>query len=49
MIFGIEKTITSNEYELIKGMYIEKTFHYNSAVEEKIHKYIFDNEEYQTI
>ncbi len=46
MIFGIEKTITSNEYELIKGMYIEKTFHYNSAVEEKIHKYIFDNEEY---
>ena len=46
MIFGIEKTITSNEYELIKGMYIEKTFHYNTEMEEKIHKYIFDNSDY---
>jgi hypothetical protein len=46
MIFGIEKTITSNEYELIKGMYIEKTFHYNTEMEEKIHKYIFDNDVY---
>ncbi len=46
VIFGIEKTITSNEYELIKGMYIEKTFHYSTEMEEKIHKYIFDNAEY---
>lgn len=45
-VFGIEKTITSNEYELIKGMYIEKTFHYNSEMEEKIYKYIFDNGSY---
>ncbi len=46
MVFGIEKSITSNEYELIKGMYIEKTFHYNNAMQEKIHKYIFDNAAY---
>ena len=46
MVFGIEKTITANEYELIKGMYIEKTFHYNNEIEEKIHKYIFDNGSY---
>ncbi|MBQ8293103.1 MAG: helix-turn-helix domain-containing protein [Bacilli bacterium] len=45
-VFGIEKTITNNEYELIKGMYIEKTFHYNNSVQEKIHKYIFDNASY---
>lgn len=46
MIFGIEKSITPNEYELIKGVYIEKTFHYNNAMEEKIHRYIFDDGEY---
>ncbi len=46
IVFGIEKTITSNEYELIKGMYIEKTFHYNTETEEKIHQYIFDNGKY---
>ena len=46
VVFGIEKTITTNEYELIKGMYIEKTFHYNSEMEEKIYKYIFDNGRY---
>lgn len=46
VVFGIEKTITTNEYELIKGMYIEKTFHYNSEMEEKIYKYIFDNGSY---
>lgn len=46
VVFGIEKTITPNEYELIKGVYIEKTFHYNNVIEEKIHKYIFDNGEY---
>lgn len=46
MVFGIEKTITSNEYELIKGMYIEKTYHYNSEMEEKIYKYLFDKGSY---
>ncbi len=42
-VFGIEKDIAFNEYELIKGMYIEKTFYYNSKTEEKIHAYLFDN------
>lgn len=46
MVFGIEKNITLNEYELIKGVYIEKTFHYNNVMEEKIHRYIFDEGDY---
>lgn len=46
VVFGIEQNITENEYELIKGMYIEKTFYYNNAMEEKIHKYLFDNGDY---
>ncbi len=45
-VFGISKDITINEYELIKGMYIEKTFYYNSKMEEKIHSYLFDNQDY---
>ena len=42
-VFGIKKDLAENEYELIKGMYIEKTFYYNNKMEEKIHQYIFDN------
>lgn len=42
-IFGIKKDLAENEYELIKGMYIEKTFYYNNKMEEKIHQYIFDD------
>lgn len=45
-VFGIKKDLAENEYELIKGMYIEKTFYYNTKMEEKIHQYIFDNGTY---
>ena len=45
-VFGIKKDLAENEYELIKGMYIEKTFYYNNKMEEKIHQYIFDNGAY---
>ena len=45
-VFGIKKDLAENEYELIKGMYIEKTFYYNNKMEEKIHQYIFDNGSY---
>lgn len=45
-LFGIEKTIASNEYQLIKSLYVEKTFHYDNIMSEKIHEYLFEKGPY---
>ena len=45
-IFGIEKTITENEYQLIKASYIEKKIYNNSNSLQKIYEYIFENRPY---
>lgn len=45
-IFGIEKTITLNEYELIKTNYIEKKIYDNNPKKQSIYEYIFDNQSY---
>ncbi|HHU24308.1 MAG: helix-turn-helix domain-containing protein [Bacilli bacterium] len=45
-LFGIDKTITKNEYHLIKSMYIEKTFHFNNALMQQIHEYLWEGKGY---
>ena len=39
-IFGIEKTISENEYHLIKSSYIEKKIYDNSGSIQKIYEYL---------
>ena len=41
-IFGIEKTITINEYKLIKSFYLEKQINYNNKKSEQIYQYLFE-------
>lgn len=45
-IFGIEKTITLNEYKLIKSFFLEKQINYDNTKSEKIFKYLFENGQY---
>lgn len=45
-LFGIDKTISKNEYQLIKSMYIEKTFHFDNVVMQQIHEYLFEAKKY---
>ena len=45
-IFGIEKTISENEYHLIKSSYIEKKIYDNSGSIQKIYEYLFENRPY---
>lgn len=45
-IFGIEKTITINEYKLIKSFFLEKQINYDNTKSEKIYKYIFEDGSY---
>lgn len=45
-IFGIEKTISENEYHLIKSSYIEKKIYDNNAALQNIYEYLFENKKY---
>lgn len=45
-VFGIEKTISENEYHLIKSSYIEKRIYNNSGSIQKIYEYLFENRPY---
>ncbi len=45
-IFGIEKSISSNEYELIKTTYIEKKIYTSNNHNQKIYEYLFENKTY---
>ncbi len=45
-IFGIEKTISENEYHLIKSSYIEKKIYNNCGSIQKIYEYLFENRPY---
>ncbi len=45
-LFGIEKTITINEYKLIKSFYLEKTQTSLNKKGEEIYKYIYENGQY---
>jgi hypothetical protein len=42
-VFGIAKNLSSNEYQLIKSIYLEKTFYYNDVIAQNFHEYIFEN------
>ena len=48
-LFGIEKTITLNEYKLLKSFYLEKTLEHLDSKSEAIYKYIFENGNYPFI
>lgn len=43
-IFGINKSITESEYQLLKSIYLEKTFYYNDKLTERFHQYLFENQ-----
>lgn len=45
-IFGIEKTISDNEYQLIKSSYIEKKIYNNNNALQHIYEYLFENKTY---
>lgn len=45
-LFGIEKTITVNEYKLLKTFYLEKVIEHMDSKSESIYKYIFENGKY---
>ena len=45
-LFGIDRNITKNEYQLIKSMYIEKTFHFDNALMQQIHEYLWEGKSY---
>lgn len=45
-VFGIEKTISENEYYLIKTNYIEKKVYDNNKKNQLIYEYLFDNKAY---
>ncbi|MBR2891724.1 MAG: helix-turn-helix domain-containing protein [Bacilli bacterium] len=45
-LFGIEKSITINEYKLIKSFYLEKTINHSNSKSEAIYKYIYENGKY---
>ena len=39
-IFGIKKNLSTSEYQLLKSIYLEKTFYYNDQLTEKFHKFV---------
>ena len=45
-VFGIEKTISENEYHLIKSSYIEKKIYSNDSSLQNIYEYLFENKTY---
>lgn len=45
-VFGIEKTITENEYQLIKSSYIEKKIYDNNKKLQKVYEYLFEDKPY---
>lgn len=45
-VFGIEKTITKNEYELLKLKYPEKKIYAKDLFIESIYEYIYENKKY---
>lgn len=45
-IFGIEKTISDNEYHLIKSTHIEKKIYNNDKSLQYIYEYLFENKPY---
>lgn len=45
-IFGIEKTISENEYHLIKSSYIEKKIYNNNIQLQNVYEYLFENKAY---
>lgn len=45
-VFGIKKTITENEYQLIKSSYIEKKIYDNNKKLQKIYEYLFEDKPY---
>lgn len=45
-LFGIEKTISINEYKLLKSFYLEKTFDYVDSKSEAIYKYVYEDGKY---
>lgn len=45
-VFGLEKTITDNEYKLIKSFYLEKNFRNVNQKMEAIYKYIYEGSAY---
>lgn len=45
-IFGIEKTISENEYQLIKSSYMEKKIYNNNNFLQTIYEYLFENKSY---
>lgn len=45
-VFGIEKTISENEYQLIRSSYIEKRIYDNNGNLQSIYEYLFENKKY---
>lgn len=45
-VFGIEKTISKNEYELLKLKYPEKIIYTKDLFKELIYEYIYENKKY---
>lgn len=45
-IFGIKKGLSTSEYQLLKSIYLEKTFYYNDQLTEKFHKFVFEEKAY---
>jgi hypothetical protein len=45
-VFGIEKTISDNEYHLIKSTHIEKKIYDNNGSLQNIYEYLFENNTY---
>jgi hypothetical protein len=45
-LFGITKEISQNEYELLKMIYVEKTFYSNDASNQAMYEYIYENKKF---
>lgn len=45
-LFGIEKSISANEYELIKTSYIEKKIYTTNPKNQLLYEYLFENKSY---
>lgn len=45
-LFGIRKTIHNNEYELLRMLYVEKTFYYDDALHQSMYEYLYESGEY---
>ena len=45
-VFGIQKTISKNEYELLKHEFVEKKIYSKNTFEQKIYEYLEENKQY---